>query len=163
MTRAEEALRKARSASANMFERHRAVMLLIEPETGAIVDANASAAEFYGWPVEGLRSLSIQDINQLSPDDVAAERKRALEEGRNYFVFPHKLADGRVRWVEVYSSPITVQGRSLLFSVIHDITVRRQAEEALHQAAETFEKIFKGDAAALALSRIEDGTLPRSQ
>ena len=155
---AEEALRKSEEQFRSMFERHRAVMLLIEPETGAIVDANASAVEFYGWPIEALRSLSIQDINQLSPDDVAAERKRALEEDRNYFIFPHKLADGRVRWVEVYSSPITVQGRSLLFSIIHDITERRQAEEALHQAAETFEKVFKGNAAALALSRIEDGT-----
>jgi two-component system CheB/CheR fusion protein len=155
---AEEALRKSEEQFRSMFERHRAVMLLIEPETGTIVDANASAAEFYGWPIEALRSLMIQDINQMSPDDVAAERKRALEEDRNYFVFPHKLADGHIRWVEVYSSPITVQGRSLLFSIIHDITERRQAEEALHQAAETFERVFKGNAAALALSRIEDGT-----
>jgi PAS domain S-box-containing protein len=104
MKQAEEALRKSEEQFRNMFERHKAVMLLIEPETGAIVDANASAAEFYGCPIEALRSLSIQDINKLSPDDVASERKQALEEDRNYFVFPHKLADGSVRWL-VYILP----------------------------------------------------------
>ncbi len=146
---ADDALRESEERFRKMFERHRATMLLIEPETGAIVDANASAADFYGRSIEALRSLTIQDINQLSPDDVAAERNNAKEEQRNYFVFPHKLADGRVRWVEVYSSPITVRGKPLLFSVIHDITERRQAEEALRQLNRTLQAHTHSDRALL--------------
>jgi PAS domain S-box-containing protein len=40
-----------------------------------------------------------------------------------------------------------------------DITTRKRAEAELRQAAETFEKIFHGNAAAMALARAEDGRL----
>jgi PAS domain S-box-containing protein len=124
----EAALRGSEERFRSMFERHQAVMLLVEPESGAIVDANDAASRFYGYPPERLRAMRIQDINQLKPEDVAAERKLAAEEKRNHFIFPHRLADGRVRWVEVYSTPFEAQGKPLLFSIIHDITERKQAE-----------------------------------
>jgi PAS domain S-box-containing protein len=128
---AEEALRESEERFRLMFEAHGAVMLLLEPKTGAIVDANAAAARFYGYSCAHLRKLHIADINQLPPEQVAAERAAAVAEQRSYFVFPHRLACGEVRWVEVYSSPVHVRGRPLLFSIIHDITERRRAEEEL--------------------------------
>ena len=127
--RAEAALEDSEERFRRMFERNRAIMLLIDPQTGLIVDANRAAIEYYGYSREQMLSLHIQNINQLSPKEVAAERQKALDQERNYFVFPHRLADGRTRWVEVYSSPIESYGKSLLFSVIHDITERKSIEE----------------------------------
>ena len=135
--RAEEALRASEERFRTMFERHGAAMLLVEPETGAIVDANASAAELYGYSRERLRSMNIDQINQLPPEQVAAARLKAIETGKLRFVFPHRRADGQIRWVEVYSSPVAVQDALLLFSVIHDITDRREAEEALERTRNT--------------------------
>jgi PAS domain S-box-containing protein len=129
--RAEEALRGGEERLRNMFEHHGAIMLLVEPKTGAIVDANAAATRFYGYSREELRTMCIQEINQLPPEEVAAQRQEALELRRNYFLFPHRLADGQIRLVEVYSSPFKAGARSLLFSVIHDVTDRKKAEEAL--------------------------------
>jgi PAS domain S-box-containing protein len=83
---------------------HQDIALLIDPENGIIIDANNAALEFYGYPAETLRTMRIQDINQLSPDEVAMEFRRARDEQRNYFIFPHRLADGTIRPVEVYSS-----------------------------------------------------------
>jgi len=120
----------------NMFDRHHAVMMVVEPETGAIVDANPSAALYYGYSREQLRAMRIQDINQLSPDAVAAERAMAVAEQRNYFVFPHRLASGKVRWVEVYSTPFETRGRPLLYSIIHDITARKRSEEQLREVTQ---------------------------
>lgn len=114
-----------------MFEKHGAVMLLIEPASGQIVDANDAAALFYGYEKSRLRELKISDINALAPSEVAAERQRAARENRNYFVFPHRLADGSLRTVEVYSWPIDVEGRKLLFSIIHDASDRKLAEDEL--------------------------------
>ena len=111
-----------------MFERHKAVMLLIDPEGGAIIDGNDAAAQFYGCARDRLRALTIQDLNELPPDQVAAEYRKAAAEERNYFMFPHRAAGGETRWVDVYSAPIQVQGKNLLFSVIHDINDRERGK-----------------------------------
>ena len=116
-----------------MFEGHSAVMLLIDPETGAILDANRAALDFYGYSKAEICGMSIEEINTLPPELVAEERQKALSEERNYFIFRHKLAGGEERVVEVHSSPITLQGKQLLFSIIHDITERKRAEDNLRR------------------------------
>jgi PAS domain S-box-containing protein len=138
--RAEEALREREERFRGMFEKHSAVMLLIEPVTGKILNANKAAERFYGYTVSQLLSMSIQDINALPPDEVEAQRSLALEYQRNYFIFPHRLANGDVRTVEIHSSPIEQNGTLLLFSIIHDITERKRIEEVLKQRTEDLER-----------------------
>jgi len=138
---AETVLRESEEQFRLMFERHKAVMLLIEPQSGAIVGANEAASQFYGYPSEQLISMHIQDINQLPPEQVAAERQKAVVEQTNHFSFRHRIADGRIRWVDVYSTPFEAQGRALLFSIIHDVTERKEAEEALKKSIERLDII----------------------
>ncbi|HCI14644.1 MAG: hypothetical protein A2063_10415 [Gallionellales bacterium GWA2_60_142] len=114
-----------------MFERHDSPMLLIEPHGGEIIDANPAAEHFYGYPVAELRAMNISQINLLPPEQIATERARAEREERNFFVFPHRLASGEVRTVEVHSSPVSVEGRTLLFSIVHDVTERYAMESML--------------------------------
>jgi diguanylate cyclase (GGDEF)-like protein/PAS domain S-box-containing protein len=135
MKQIEQALQQSEMRFRQMFERHSSPMLLIDPETGAIVDANQAAAAFYGYPAERMRAMRIDQINTLTPEQIAHERHSALREERNYFVFQHRLADGSVRTVEVYSSPVDVGGRTLLFSVVHDITERQRMEQQMHELA----------------------------
>lgn len=106
---------------ATVFEQHNAVMLLIEPTSGQIVDANPAAVEFYGYSRDQLKQKTIQQINTFSEQQVAQERKLAADQGRNYFIFRHQLASGELRRVEVYSSPFEFEGNPLLLSMIHDI------------------------------------------
>lgn len=111
---------------------HNSIMLLIEPESGAIIDANDAAAHFYGYSLAQLKGMKIQDINTLGPDEVGAERRKAKAEKRNYFIFPHRLASGELKTVEVYSAPVRDNvGRPLLLSIIHDITGKAVAEQEL--------------------------------
>ena len=127
----QETMRVNEERFRGMFEKHSAVMLLIEPVTGRIMDANKAAVLFYGYTVSHLCSMSIQDINALSPDDADAQRKLAIEQHRSHLMFPHRLANGEVRTVEVHSSPIEQNGAILLFSIIHDITERKQADQRI--------------------------------
>ncbi|HEY9695582.1 MAG TPA: PAS domain S-box protein [Oculatellaceae cyanobacterium] len=135
----EEALRQSEQRYRQMFENNQALKLLIDPASGKIVDANPAAAKFYGYQLEYLKQLKITDINILLEEQVAVEMQNALSERRSYFLFRHKLADGEIRDVEVYSSPIYIQGKILLYSIIHDITERRRAETALQQAKDELE------------------------
>jgi two-component system, cell cycle sensor histidine kinase and response regulator CckA len=132
--RALEALSQSEARFRAMFEKHAAIMLLIDPLDGAIVDANRAAESFYGYSREQIRAMNIAQINTLPAEAVERERRRALSEAKNFFVFPHRLASGQIRTMEVHSSPIQIGTRTLLFSVLHDITERQHLEEQLLQA-----------------------------
>ena len=118
-----------------MFEATNSIKLLIEPDSGKIVDVNPAAVEFYGYTREQLISMKIDDINQLPPEKISAERQKAKQEKRNYFIFPHRLAGGQIRLMEVHSYPITVKNNVLLYSILYDITERKLAEEKIKYQA----------------------------
>ncbi len=139
----EQALRDNEDRFHTLFQHHDSVMLLIEPDSGRILDANVAACRFYGYAWSDLTVCFIQDINTLPPEQVRAERQRAISEARNYFVFPHRLASGEVRTVEVHSSPIIDGGRNVLFSIIHDITDRMNAEAALRESEALYRRIIE--------------------
>ena len=115
----------------DIFAKHGSVMLLIDPSSGKIIDANPAAATFYGYSRSKLRAMSIQQINTLTPEQVKEERKLAKSQGRNYFIFRHELASGDIRTVEVHSDPFSFSGKTLLLSVINDITPGRHDDQAL--------------------------------
>ena len=125
----EEALKRSEIQFRSLFEEHSAVKLLIDPYTGSIVDANKAAAAFYGWSVEELRMMLIQDINTFSPEEVKDEMKKARSTGKNKFSFRHRRANGSIRDVEVLSSKIKIAAKDLLYSIIHDVTERNRYEQ----------------------------------
>jgi diguanylate cyclase (GGDEF)-like protein/PAS domain S-box-containing protein len=126
-----------------MFEKHSVVMLLIEPKSGLILDANQAAVDFYGYSKTKLCSMFINEINTMPLKQVEEERKKALHEERNYFIFTHRLANGEERAVEVHSSPIALKEKKVLFSIIHDITDRKKMEAALRESEEKTRSIIE--------------------
>ena len=131
---AENSLRESETLYRQMFEANQAVKFLINPESGAIVDANPAAYRFYGYKLEDLKHKKITDLNLLPPDQVLRQMAKTVSRQQGEMQFCHRLASGEIRDVAVYSSPITRQGKQLIYSIIHDITKRRQAEEALRQS-----------------------------
>lgn len=112
----------------SLFEDSHSVMLLIHPETGMIIAANKAATLYYGYSKEKLESMNITDINTENRSQIFEEMKRAKSEKRNYFLFQHRLGNGDIRDIEAYSSPVVINGQTVLFSVIHDITERKKRE-----------------------------------
>ena len=132
----EEALYQSDHRFKTMFEGHSAIMLIIDPDTGFVIDANPAAQKFYGWTIDEFRRIRIQDINTLTPEEirVAIEQTRSGE--KTYFLFRHRRSDGSIRDVEVYSRTIESGGKSALYTIVHDVTDRRHYEvsTALHIA-----------------------------
>jgi len=133
-----------------MFAHNESVMLLIDPDSGFIVDANAAAAHFYGYSVEHLKAMRIDQVNTLSFDEVTAKRRQASDHTCNIFEFHHRLASGEVRTVEVHSSPLAVGGSNLLFSIVYDITERKRLEADLIASKAEAEKANKDKSRFLA-------------
>lgn len=135
---------EARQYYEQMFTRNTAPKLLIDPDTGRIVDANPAALDFYGYSVEAMRVQRIQDINQLSPQEVEAEMARARREERRYFQFRNRLASGEIRDVKVYSGPVRVAGKEYLHSIVHDVSDVTHYQRWLEEYKRIFEALPVG-------------------
>ncbi len=117
----------------DMFDHTPAVMLLVDPHSGDIVDANPAAVEFYGYDLDALRRMGIGDLVEppatpsdgTPPDGAPPVAIAALVR--------HRLASGTVRHVEVYAAPVEIDGHPLTHLVIHDVTRHTQLEHALRE------------------------------
>lgn len=134
---AEKVLRESEKQYRAFFENNHAIMLLTDPKSEQIIDANPAAGDFYGYPLEVMRTMNLSQINALGQDEMFNEMRRSLDEGRSYFIVRHRLANGALRDVEVYSGPIMVQGAQRLYSVIHDVTKRIELEQEMKLLATT--------------------------
>jgi PAS domain S-box-containing protein len=138
----EETLRQSEARFRSLFEGHSAVMLLVDPEGGAIVDANPAATRFYGYDRSALRAMKVSQLNQLSPGEIRKRISEALGRRSGVFSSQHRLADGTLRTVDVNSSPVEVEGRSLLFSVVQDATERERAKEELVRERQRYQTMM---------------------
>ena len=138
----EDAKARSEKIYRQMFEGTHAVKILIDPESGQLIDANQAAADFYGYTVYDLKRLKISDINTLTPEQIFAEMALAKKMRRGHFFFKHRLASGQIRDVEVHSSPLDLGDKRILYSIIHDVTDRKKAEEEADLANQEWERTF---------------------
>jgi PAS domain S-box-containing protein len=135
-------------------------MLLVDPSDGSIKDANAAAERFYGWSREQLASMRVTDINTLSPDEVKAEMERARTRNKNHFEFRHRLANGEIRDVEVYSGPVSgPDSEQWLYSIIHDVTDKVEAQRALEESERRYRTLFEDSAQPMVLVAPDDARI----
>ena len=143
-------LRKSEERFRKMFEEHSAIKLVIDPDTGNIVDANKSAADFYGWSIEKLRMMRIQEINTLSSEEFVDRMHQVRLSGKKQFLSQHIRADGSIRDVEVFTNAIEIGGKELLFSIIQDITEKKAAEQKIRDYVKQLEGAMKSTLQAVA-------------
>ncbi|WP_334174145.1 diguanylate cyclase [Pseudoxanthobacter sp.] len=143
LERQKERLRRQKMLYTALFNQNKSVKLLTHPDTGQIVDANQAACDFYGYTRDELLSRHIFDINCLPHDEIMARMAEARALLRPYFLFPHRLASGEIRQVEVYSGPIEVGGELLLYSIVHDVTDRFALQQQLEESEARHRALFE--------------------
>jgi PAS domain S-box-containing protein len=114
----------------SLFENNHSVMLITDPQTTMITDANPAASSFYGYSIEQLKSMSIFSIIALPREQTVEIQGNGMQE-KKHFYSKHRQADGSVVDVEVYGAPINIGGNLYSCYIVHNITERIRAEHEL--------------------------------
>lgn len=128
---AEESLRESEQKFRTLFDNHSAMKMLLDPETGRIVDANRSASEYYGWSHAELLGMSIFDINISTAEQVKGLMDGVVRKRLKHFIVKHRRRDGSIRDMDIYSNPVVMERRTMLYVIVHDITDKVRSEEQL--------------------------------
>jgi PAS domain S-box-containing protein len=138
----EKSIRESEEKFRGLFHNHSAVKIIIDPQTGRILDANRAAETFYGWSHEQLTSMTVYDINTLPRNEIDKQMELALSNNDLHFNFTHHKADGSNIYVEVYSSKVDIGETTYLYSIIHDISQKVEFENALRQSEQRLKLIL---------------------
>jgi PAS domain S-box-containing protein len=125
-----------------LFEESQMVFLVVDPDSGDIVNANKAAEQFYGYTLDQIKSMKISDINTFSPEEINLRINLAFEKLQNRFLLKHKLASGEIRDVEVYAGPVNFSGKAYLYSIVNDVTERLQVDNKLRESELSYRGLF---------------------
>lgn len=131
---AEKLVKESESIYRSLFQNNGAVIMLIDPDTGNIFDANSSACSYYGYNREKMLSLNIANINILPKEQTLEELEQAKSKDLSHFFFTHRLSSGELRDIEKYSYPILIKGKIFLYTIISDITDTKKMQSELVRA-----------------------------
>jgi len=127
---AENALRESEERYRALFAAESDGILVIDNETGTIVDCNDAVTGMYGYRKEELVGMPTTALS-AEPE---ASWETAQGPGESIPIRRHRRKDGTVLQVELTANAISFRGRDLVIAAARDISDRRRVEEALATA-----------------------------
>ena len=137
-------LRETETRYKALFDNAPDALFLISADTengGQILAVNHLAAPMHGYRPEDPLGRSIGDLIASNAANLAPARFRCITPGERFsFEDEHRRKDGTQFPVEVTAVGILVNGRSRVLAFDRDISLRRQAQEALQLSERRFSR-----------------------
>jgi PAS domain S-box-containing protein len=158
----QESLQISEAKFKQLFNGHSTVMLVIDVPTRTIIDANRAAAIFYGWPLEQLRTMRLDDLAVTSPEILEHEIAQIRRLKQKTVSVRHRRADGTIRDVEASTSLIEIQGNEVFYCIINDVTERIRVEKELLFSKSQLDFALEKSHIGWWSLNLEDGSLSRT-
>lgn len=108
-------------------------VLIVDPQTAAILDANESACIFYGYSHTDFIQKKILDLAAISVEE-AWQRIQKISSGEiTHMSLQHRVNSGEMRDVEVDLRRGSLDNKLVNIATIHDVTERNRAERNLKE------------------------------
>ena len=133
----------------NLFKDNHSIMLIVDPETTQIIDANMAACSFYGYSIDELKKLKSSDINILPQIDIKKIYSKITAKNKQLHL-KHKLKNGVIKDVEVSAGKLEIRDQTYIYAIINDISNRVHYMDKLIEARKRAEESDRLKSAFLA-------------
>jgi PAS domain S-box-containing protein len=155
--RAEEAFIFSELRYRRLFETAKDGILILDYETGRVVDSNDFLSRILGLPKSNLMGKELWELGFLR--DIAQNKANFLELKRKRYIryedLPMETVDGRKIHVEFISNVYDVGGKNVIQCNIRDITDRWKAEQEAIRLKEFNERIVKDSPTGIVTTDID--------
>ncbi len=142
--RAEEEIKISEEKYHTLFEQAADSIVLIDGETGKLVEFNERAYENLGYTREEFERLTIPDFEVIeSAEEVAKHINKIIRKGYDSFDTKHRRKDGEIRNIFVNSRAISLGGKDFVQSLWRDITENKQIENNLRISEEKYRSLIE--------------------
>ncbi|OGO20933.1 MAG: hypothetical protein A2Z15_00700 [Chloroflexi bacterium RBG_16_50_11] len=156
---AEEALIASEIRYRRLFESAKDGILILNAETGQIVDVNPFLFNLIGFSFEELMGRKLWEIGLFK--DIAASKEAFKElQDKGYVRYedlPLETKDGKKRDVEFVSNVYQVSNMRVVQCNVRDITERKRAQDTIKESEERFATAFRNSPILMAISTLKDG------
>ncbi|WP_243361782.1 PAS domain S-box protein [Fundidesulfovibrio terrae] len=132
---AQEQLRQSEDKFRTIFDSISEIVLVHDPETGAILGVNQRACEAYGYSRDEFDRLDVGVLSSgLEPYDQAhavARMRQARGDGPQHFEWQARKRDGELFWVDMSVRKARIGDADRLLVSARDITARKAAQDEI--------------------------------
>jgi len=122
-----------------------------DADSGAIIDANQRVTEMYGYTLEQLCQINIEQLSAGTPPYTQQEAAQYLQRTANgqpqTFEWRARHRNGHLFWVEVNMRAATVDNRRRILVSVRDIGTRKKDEEKMRRLNWALSALSRGNAA----------------
>ena len=143
-----ERIKRAEANYYELFDKASVAILIMEADTGKILDANAMAAYLTGYSKEEL--INKHPYDTISSLDNSITKISAAENLQKAMNGEHLVSDrqyihkrGHVFWVQVSISKTIIDNCERIIVCFHEIDSRKKAEQALRKSEANLRSIFQ--------------------
>lgn len=130
----EEALRASEERYRAIFEQAADSIVLVDAETGELVEFNEKAYENLGYTRQEFKKFKISDFEVIeSTEEVKTHIAKIVKQGADTFETKHRTKDGQIRDILVTSRAMSIGEKDYCQSIWCDITERKRMHEAIRK------------------------------
>ena len=138
-----EELKESEAKYRTLFEQAADSIVLVDTETGDLVEYNDNLFENLGYTREEFKNMRIPDFDTMENiEEYETHLKKIKQYGTGIFESRHKTKDGKIKDVMIHAKAIEIKGKQYIHSIIRDITKFKELEEKIKKSEEMFRKAY---------------------